>query len=200
VGDEGRLLVLLRAGDFKAVATQALETYGPELYGFLVNTLRSESAGSEVFLQVGEDLWRGLPRFAARASVRTWLYVLARNAATDYQRSPWNARERRASLGVLDDVLARTRSRTAPWLRTEIKEQVRVLRESLSPEDRDILVLRVDRGLPWEDVARVMLGDENADGTVLTREVARLTKRYQLIKEQLRKRAKEIGLLGEDGQ
>ena len=107
MGDEGRLLALVHAGDFDAAATHALDQYGPELFGFLMNTLGSESDASEVFLQVGEDLWRGLPKFAARSSVRTWLYVLARNAATDYRRSPWNRRENRASAGRLDDILAR---------------------------------------------------------------------------------------------
>ena len=198
MGDEGRLIALVRDGAYDAAAKEALERYGAELFGFLINVLGSEADASEVFLQVGEDLWRGLPRFGLRSSVRTWLYVLARNAATDYRRSPWNRRDRRTSDAELGEILARTRSRTSPWLQTELKEKVRALRESLSPEDRTILVLRVDRGLAWEDVARVILGDDIPDDKVLAREVARVTKRYQLIKDQLRKRARETGLVDED--
>lgn len=198
MGDEATLVALLEAGDFEGAATQALDRYGPELYGYLVHTLGGESDAAEVFLQLGEDLWRGLPRFAGRSSVRTWLYVLARNAAGHYRRSPWNRPHRRAAGAALDDILARTRTRTAPWLRTDIKDKLRELRESLSHEDRTILVLRVDRQLAWNDVARVTLGSDSVDEVALAREVARVTKRYQLIKEQLRKRAKDAGIVDKD--
>jgi hypothetical protein len=55
--------------------------------------------------------------------------------------------------------------------------------------------LRVDRALPWQDIARVTLGDEVVDEAAHDREVARLTKRFQLLKEDLRRRAQEAGLI-----
>jgi RNA polymerase sigma-70 factor (ECF subfamily) len=194
---EAELAALIRARSFDGAATLALERYGAELYGFLVNLLGSESDANEVFLQASEDLWRGLPRFTGRSTVRTWLYVLARNAATDFQRSPANRADRRAHASQLEEILAHTRTQTAPWLRTDVKEKFRLLRESLDLEDRTILVLRVDRDLAWEDVARVTLGTDSPDSSRLAREVARVTKRYQLIKQELRKRAREAGLVGE---
>lgn len=192
---EAELIALIAARSFDAAATRALEAYGPELYGFLVSYLANESDAAEVFSQVGEDLWKGLPAFSARSSVRTWLYVLARHAAARYRRSPWN---RRTGDGHLDELVAQTRSRTQEFLRTETKDRWRALRESLAPDDRSLLILRVDRAMPWQDVARVSLGDEATDDAALAREVSRLTKRFQLLKEELRRRAREAGLL--DGQ
>jgi len=189
------MLGLVRARDFTGAATEVLGCYGSEIYGFLINLLGAESDATEVYLQVGEDLWRGLPGFAARSSIRTWIYVLARNAAAKYRRTPWHRRDRRASGSQLDDILARTRSQTSPWLRTDTKNHLRALRESLSDEDRTILALRVDRGLAWDEVARVTLGSDDPEARTLTRETARVTKRYQLIKEQLRKRAREAGII-----
>ena len=90
----------------------------------------------------------------------------------------------------LDDVCARVRTRTEPRLRTEVKDGFRALRDVLEPDDRELLVLRVDRGLAWEDVARVMLAE-------LRTECARLRKRYQLLKDDLRRRAREAGLVGD---
>jgi RNA polymerase sigma-70 factor (ECF subfamily) len=60
-------------------------------------------------------------------------------------------------------------------------------------------VLRVDRGLEWIEVARVMLGEgaPDASDTELTRETVRLRKRFQLLKAELRKRAKAAGLTEE---
>jgi RNA polymerase sigma-70 factor (ECF subfamily) len=192
------IVVLIRAGALDQAAARALEEYGAELYGFLVSLVGNEAGAAEVFAQVGEDLWKGLPSFAFRCSVRTWLYLLARHAAARFRRSPWNHRGRRTGDSRLDDFVAQTRNHTQPWLRTDVKDRFRAIRESLDPDDRALLILRVDRALPWQDVARVTLGDDAVDEAVLAREVARLTKRFQLLKEELRRRAKDAGLI--DGE
>jgi RNA polymerase sigma-70 factor (ECF subfamily) len=82
-----------------------------------------------------------------------------------------------------------------PWQRTEIKDGFSAIRESLEPDDRILLTLRVDRDLPWDDVARVMLDGDDPDSETLKRECDRLRKRFQLLKTELRKRAQEAGLL-----
>ena len=194
---DAKLEALIRAGALDQAATQALEAYGPELYGFFVNLMRGETAAVEVFSQTAEDLWRGLPSFRAQCSVRTWMYVLARHAAVRYWRSPWN-RGGRTGESKLDSVVADARSRTAPWLRTDVKDRWHALREALDPDDQTPLVLRVDRDLSWSDVARVMLGSDDPDAAELTRETARVRKRFQLLKDELRKRARELGLVEDE--
>jgi RNA polymerase sigma-70 factor (ECF subfamily) len=172
--------------------------YGAELYGFLVSLVGSEPDAGEVFAQVSEDMWKGLPSFTSRCSVRTWLYVLARHAAARFRRSPWNHRGRRTGDSRLDDFVASARTRTQPWLRSDVKDRFRALRESLDPDDRTLLILRIDRALPWQDIARVTLGGDAVDEATLEREAARLTKRFQLLKEELRRHAKEAGLIDGD--
>lgn len=192
--DEAELGALLRARDLDAVATRALTVYGPELHGFLIHVMGGETDAAEVFSQVAEDLWRGLPTFSARCSMRTWMYVLARHAAARFRRSPW----RRATAGSsrLDGPVADARSRTQPWLRTDVKDKWRALRESLDPDDRTLLVLRVDRDLDWNDIARVMLSRDDVDDAELGREAARLRKRFHLLKQELREHARAAGLIG----
>jgi RNA polymerase sigma-70 factor (ECF subfamily) len=199
VGDdvEGQIGTLLRAAHFEAAATDALSAYGPELYGFLINMMGSEPDASEVFSQTAEDFWRALPTFERRCSVRTWLYLLARNAASRFWRSPWH-RAAGSAASRLDSLVDEARSRTQPWLRTDVKDKWRELRESLAPDDRALLVLRVDRDLDWSEVARVMLGRPEADGDELAREAARLRKRYHHLKDELRERARAAGLLDGD--
>ena len=196
-GDERELEELIDAREFERAATAALRCYGPELYGFLMNLMGGEADAAEVFSQTGEDLWRGLPSFGRRCSVRTWMYLLARHAAARFRRSPWN-RGGRTSDERLDAAVADSRSRTSPWLRTDVKDKWRALRETLDPDDRALLVLRVDRGMGWNEVARVMLDREDAGDAEVAREAARLRKRFQLLKRDLRKRAREAGLIEED--
>jgi RNA polymerase sigma-70 factor (ECF subfamily) len=61
-----------------------------------------------------------------------------------------------------------------------------------------LLVLRVDRRLDWNELARV-LGEAGHDACVdpvsLARESARLRKRFQLVKNKLRELARREGLL-----
>jgi RNA polymerase sigma-70 factor, ECF subfamily len=194
--DEAELDALLRARDLDAVATRAFTVYGPELHGFLIHLMGGESDAAEVFSQVAEDFWRGLPTFGARCSLRTWMYLLARHAASRFRRSPW----RRATGGSsrMDGLVAGARSRTQPWQRTDVKDKWRALRESLDADDRTLLVLRVDRDLDWNDIARVMLSRDDVDEAELGRESARLRKRFHLLKEELRERARAAGLVAEE--
>src|SRR5262245_19301247 len=123
MGDvEMELGALIRERALDRAATRALEAYGPELFGFLINVLGNDSDAAEVLWQVGEDLWRGLPAFAQECSVRTWLYVLARHAAARFRRSPWN---RRTGDSRFEAMVAHARTNTQPWLRTDVKDRWR---------------------------------------------------------------------------
>jgi RNA polymerase sigma-70 factor (ECF subfamily) len=192
---EAEIGALLSEGALGPAATRTLEAYGKEIFGYLVNVLGDEHDAKEVFSQVAEDLWRGLPRFDRRCSVRTWLYVLARHASARFRRAPWNQAGRRAGDAGLDELVAHARTQTNPWLRTDVKDRWRALRESLDADDRSLLMLRVDCKMEWKDIARVTLGDESRNPTDLVREVDRLKKRLQLLKNDLRRRARKAGLL-----
>ena len=59
-----------------------------------------------------------------------------------------------------------------------------------------ILVLRVDRDLPWDEVALAFVDDpEGCSDKDRKTEAARLRKRYQHVKERLAERARKEGLL-----
>jgi RNA polymerase sigma-70 factor (ECF subfamily) len=200
VGDdhEAELRALAQRGMYDAVATLALRVYGAELLGFLLSLTGSESDAGEVFSQVAEDMWRGLPGFGFRCSMRTWLYLIARHALARFRRAPWHRAEYRTGEEALDALVARTRTVTQPWLKTDVKDRWRSLRESLDPDDRSLLVLRVDRKMEWREIARIMLGDASPDVAALTRESDRLKKRFQLIKDDLRARARAAGLIDQE--
>lgn len=195
-GAEAKLADLLKAREHGGVARLALESYGAELYGFLCRVMGTDSDAAEVFSQTCEDMWRGLGTFDHRCSVRTWLYVLARHAASRFRRSPWN-RGCRTGDAQLDELVAVARSRTDPWRRTDVKDRWRELCDALDEADRALLVLRVDRDLEWNEVGRVMLGLDASDSEV-AREAARLRKRYQVLKSDLRARARAAGLVEDE--
>lgn len=186
----------VEAGLAEAAVTGAIEGYGAEILGFQVNLMRDVPLAEEAFSLFCEDLWRGLPGFRWQSALRTWLYSLARNAAYRCLGSPHRRAERNLALSASPAVAGaalEVRTRTRPYLRTELKDEVSRLREALPEADQLLLVLRVDRQLSWAEIAEVTL--EDADAAALKREAARLRKRFQLVKERLREAAIQGGLL-----
>jgi RNA polymerase sigma-70 factor (ECF subfamily) len=183
-------------GDFKEAAHVALRAYGDEVYGFLVVRMRGEQDASDVFSDLTEDIWRGLPEFAFRCSFRTWMYILARNAASRFEKVPTNQRRRRVTISKLPEAADRSRTATKPYLRTDAKDELSALRQKLDPDEQTLLVLRLDRQLSWADVALVMADVEDPSPDELRRLAARYRKRFEAIKQRLSELATEHGLLG----
>jgi len=185
---------LRTAGQWKAVATLVIESYGHEILSFLEVSLRDHADSADAFSQACEDLWKGLPRFEGRASMKTWFYTLARHAASRLRRS--SRPGRLATLSEITDVAERVRSRTSPHLKTEIKLGFAAIRATLDEADRMLLVLRVDRAMSWNDIARVMANEDDDDSDEeIARAAARLRKRFQSVKETIRERAIAAGLI-----
>jgi len=186
--------------DFDAATTALLRAYGPAILGFLIARLRDESAGSEAFSLFCIDVFRGLPSFQWRATARVWAYTVARHAANRWATAPHRRVDRNVPLsqaGQFGQEAEKVRTTTLMHLRSEVKDQFALLREQLAQEDQTILILRVDKKMSWRDLATVMLyeGEPADDIDAIKREAARLRKRFQLIKEQLRKLATAQGLI-----
>jgi RNA polymerase sigma-70 factor (ECF subfamily) len=191
------------AGDYEQALTILLQTYGEELLSFLISRLGDVSHAEDAFSMLAEDLWVSLPKFEFRSSVRTWAYTVTRHVAARYARAPGRRKDRNLTLSrnvQLSRLVEELRTRTELYRRTEVKDEVRALREKLDPDDQMLLILRVDRQLPWRDLALVMsTGDDPTAATPasaeLDREAARLRKRFERVKDELKRLAKEAGLL-----
>jgi RNA polymerase sigma-70 factor (ECF subfamily) len=180
---------LRRRGDLEAAATLAIRSLGPEILGYLTALMHNANDASEVFSQFAEDLWRGLDAFRAEASLRTWSYRLARHAALRHRRDPYRRRGERLETtkasAVAGSVLAST------VIRYERRaQQLARLRSRLEEDEQTLLILRVDRGLSWSEVAEV-LGSEDGDRP----DEAALRKRFERLKDKLAKAAREEGLI-----
>ena len=192
--------VLTERAEFDTAAALALRGYGPELFGFLVAIQRDEDDASDAFSELSEIVWCKLPGFAWQSTLRTWAYGIARNVLRTRRRAAARRARKvdRASDSILEGVVHAVRTETATYLRTQKRTQLQALRDRLPEEDRVLLVLRVDRGLEWLDLARIFAeGRQKAllEAAEVTREATRLRKRFQLVKERLRELAKRQGLL-----
>jgi RNA polymerase sigma-70 factor (ECF subfamily) len=195
--DDDELVELCRQGRHGEAADKALRLLGPEVYGFLIGVHGDEDDAADVFSRFAERLWSSLPAFRWGCSLRTWAYVIARNESRRFAKREGTQRARGASLSEAGDLAAHIRSETVSLFKSERRSKLLQLRDELSEEDRALLVLRVDRGFDWQDVARAMIASDelDSDPEELRREAARLRKRFQLLRERLRRLAADRGLL-----
>jgi RNA polymerase sigma-70 factor (ECF subfamily) len=186
-------------GDIEGAASAGLRGYGPEILGFLHATLKNDADAADVFSAFCEGVWRSLPRFRWQCSFRTWAYTIARRETIRLIQSPIRRVGRNVPLDDCSAVMhieAEVRSQTASFLRTDVKDRVAKIRDALDPEDRLLLILRVDKGLAWNEVAQVMLDDDDAPADRLKRESARLRKRFELVKAKILELGKREGQSG----
>jgi RNA polymerase sigma-70 factor (ECF subfamily) len=189
--------------DYDAAVTVTLRGYGPEVLGFLMGVHAQEIDANDAFAELAEIVWRKLPSFDWQSSLRTWVYGIARNVSRTLRRNAGRRRGREGlvSGSALEAVAERVRTETLTFLRTHKRSRLEALRDSLPEEDRALIILRIDRKLEWNDIARVLAeteGDAPLDDATLRRESARLRKRYQTVKDQLRETAKREGLTAGD--
>lgn len=195
---ESRIRDDVNAGKLDRAAAFFIRRYGGEILGFLVGRAGDAAVGADVFSEFTVDLWRGLPGFQWRTSIRSWGYTLARNAFFRYL----NAKKRDARNVPLPRdsefqiAAAKVRSTTLMHLRTEVKSKMRELRERLPQDDQILLVLRIDRKLSWDELAAVMSGKGDGVTSEERRRLsARFRQRFQGVKERLRNLAVAEGLL-----
>lgn len=185
---EARIREAAQASRWSDAVTIALREYGDELLGYLVAMTRSETDAGDAFSIFAEDLWKGLPKFRWECMFRTWAYGLARHAVARIKRDPHRRRARPLDDAHVEALVAELRSRTATFLRTETKDKIARLRAALEPDDQSLLILRINRGLAWRDIARVLAPPDDPDAD-LDKLAASLRKRFERLKTELKARA-----------
>lgn len=121
--------------------------HGPELYRFAMRQLNDDGAAQDVVQEVFLRAWRAAERFDPEvASLRVWLFAIARNVITDEmrRRSVRPARE----FGLADEPTETgfDERQVNAWL---VEEALR----RITPEHRVCLVETHLRGRPYAEVA-----------------------------------------------
>lgn len=188
---ESRVQALLQAGDQNGAAGAVIEALGPAILRYLRSMLRAEDDAGDAFSQWAENTWHGLPDFRFGASLKTWSYRLAWNAAQNLRSEAWRRHGQRLTTGQASVLAASLRTRSAVVVEQQ-RQALDALRAALGEEERCLLVLRLDQGLSWDEVAAVL-----AEGGAPV-SAATLMKRFERIKTKLGKLARDRGLLDEE--
>ena len=126
-------------------------TYGSELYGFAVSALGDRGQAEELVQEVFTRVWRHAGSFDPdKASFRTWLYGIARNAIIDLKRRQ-SVRPQLATHPDHDDEGAGTSDDS--FERALLRWQVSAALERLTPEHRQVIRLAHFQGLTLREIS-----------------------------------------------
>lgn len=148
--------LLLAAGRGDASAFEALVgRYAGELLGYFRRRI-GEDAASDLLQDTLLRLHRGARRYAPRATVRTYLYTIARNVALNYLRRPRPATSLDLIAKGADSPPAKGPTPAETLEASELRVRVRSAVQGLSDPLREVVILRHYQGLPFREVAEVL--------------------------------------------
>ena len=133
--------------DFTAVYDEHLA----RVYGFFSYWVRSRADAEDLTQQCFERAFRAWHRYdPSRASVSTWLLVIARNLLVDHRRAAGTARSRSPEEGELEAVPA------APdRIDLGLDPEVAAALAELSPRERELIALRYGGDLTGPEIAEL---------------------------------------------
>ena len=166
---EEHLLQRARDGD-QAAFEELVTLYEKKVYALTLRMCKNPEDAAEAAQEAFLSAWQGLKFFRGEASFSTWLYRLASNACVDLLRK--EQRHRAAAGPSLDDeevYLDVADSAPSPHAIAEgndLKEQIEAGLRALSPEHREVLILRDIHQLSYDEIAETLSLDS---GTVKSR-------------------------------
>jgi RNA polymerase sigma-70 factor (ECF subfamily) len=176
------LIELYRAGTDAALVT-LIERHFASIYGYVYRFVRTVPVAEDVTQEVFIKVWRQLDRFKPGTGLRPWLFRIARNTAIDYLR-----KKKSIPLSYFEDTDGfdgATAGNQAVFIDTNSNS----LEEAMSREDkavltaavqelplhyREILVLRSEQELTFEEIGRIVGKPLNTVKSLYRRGLAQL--------------------------
>jgi RNA polymerase sigma-70 factor (ECF subfamily) len=145
-------LVRSAAGGDQGAFHTLMDRHAKGLFRIALSMTRNRADAEEVLQEAFIGAFRGLKKFDARSSVKTWLVaILMRQAAKGWHR----ARHSRNSVPIEagdSEPLTRTSVATSVEQRMDLMQAI----EALPDVYRESLVLRELQGLTYEEIAQVL--------------------------------------------
>ena len=166
---EELLLEKARHGDQEAFG-ELVRLYEKKVYALTLRMCKNPDDAAEAAQEAFLAAWQGLKFFRGEASFSTWLYRLASNACVDLLRKEQRHRAVSGpSLNDEDTYMDIADDATTPQElaeRSELREQIEEGLQSLTPEHREVLILRELHQLSYDEIAQTLDLDT---GTVKSR-------------------------------
>jgi RNA polymerase sigma-70 factor (ECF subfamily) len=191
--EDFRWVTLAQHGDMDAYNQLVLRHQG-KIYAMIRNMIRNEADAWDLSQDVFIKAWKALPSFENRSLFSTWLFRITHNVVYDWVRK----RKIESSGELNDEIFDRDRidlsAKTAPALiespdealsNSELRIKISAALEKISPEHREVVILKDVQGLSYKEISDVM---ECTLGTVMSRLFYARQKLQTLLKDEYESR------------
>jgi len=159
--EENRIVQKVLKGDVNAFETLVL-AYEKNVYNIALRMTGNSEDASDMTQEAFIKAYNSLQSFRGDSKFSVWLYRIATNVCLDFLRS--RSRKPTVSLSVEDnegeevqlDVADESQSPELLLDRQMTRESVRRGLETLSPEYRQILLLREIQGLSYDEISQAL--------------------------------------------
>jgi RNA polymerase sigma-70 factor, ECF subfamily len=148
------IVQLIERGDHTAALTVMMKRHGTAVYRYCREELHDRTLADDVHQQIFIEAHRDLARFAARSTLRTWLFAIARHRVLDAAKS-----RRRAQAHIEEDDTADTPDPSPPP--GDRLDEARLHRAmiaclcELGDHIRGALILRYQQGFTFEELSLI---------------------------------------------
>jgi len=184
----------LRSGNREAFA-RMVDEHSPMIYRLAYRMLGEANEAEDILQETFLNAYRNIGSFEGRSSIKTWLYRIATNQAL------MRLRKRNPTFVSVDEDWADPDGNQIPreledwcclpeeeFMSSEVKTQLQLATENLSPALNAVFTLRDLHGLSTQETARILNISESAVKTRLLR--ARLQLR-ELLSGYFKERVEE---------
>ena len=144
-------------------ADQLLAEHTPALKNFLGARCRDDELAAELLQEVAARLVTAAPRLSLNGNARAYLFRIAANVWHDHLRR--EVVRRRAVVALRSEPAQSAAAADSPLLERELRAAVRRAVNELPQAQRDVVKLRHERGLTFQQIANRL---RRPLGTVLT--------------------------------
>ena len=151
--DQENIIARARRGDADAFE-RLVVAYRDQVFRLALRMCGSEADADEVAQEAFLSAWKGLPNFRGDSQFSTWLYQLTSHAAIDLMR-----REKRQIAAEDITGVSAPDPAPGPQQQAERSEQRQAVRDAilqLTPEYRQIVVLRFLEELSYEEIGAML--------------------------------------------
>jgi RNA polymerase sigma-70 factor (ECF subfamily) len=145
--------------DADHVFAELYAEHGARIHRFLRDLLGDPALAADATQETFVRAFRQQASFEAGRPVAPWLFGIARNVSLEMRRARFRARAIIVDSGELDSSACEPRARGCPERELLGREALRVVSaavEELSEDRRAMLLLRLDHGLSYDEIASLM--------------------------------------------
>ena len=143
----------------------------PEILNYLVGATRNETIAEDLAADVYLKAWRSARSYKPGSNnYRRWLFAIARNETRDY----WRELKPATSIDGVD--LAEPNDQLVPDDSVYIRERLAGALLLLTPEQREVLILRFYDGKSYQEIAGLLSKREGAVRALVMRALRQMRK------------------------